>query len=61
MPESRAKLSSGTLLYRYVEGAIEVHGNNFEDAKKNMEAALEGKIKSFLDGQSAAASKDRVA
>jgi len=24
MPESRAKLSSGTLLYRYVEGAIEV-------------------------------------
>lgn len=38
-----------------------VHGNSFEDAKKNMEAALEARIKALVDAHSGEAAKDRVA
>ncbi|MEY2414640.1 MAG: hypothetical protein QOD84_3246 [Acidobacteriaceae bacterium] len=38
-----------------------VHGTSFEDAKKNMEAALEAKIKALVDARSSDAAKDRVA
>ena len=32
--------------------AITVHGNNFEDSKKHMEAALQGKLESILRSHS---------
>ncbi|MDP9160343.1 MAG: hypothetical protein M3O09_08960 [Acidobacteriota bacterium] len=38
-----------------------VHGTSFEDAKKNMEAALESKIKALVDARSGEGAKDRVA
>ncbi|MEP6645213.1 MAG: hypothetical protein ABJA69_11995 [Acidobacteriaceae bacterium] len=40
---------------------IEVHGSNFEDAKKNMESALEARINSLLESRAAEGTKDRVA
>lgn len=38
-----------------------VDGTNFEDAKKNMEAALEAKVKALVDARSGETAKDRVA
>jgi hypothetical protein len=44
-----------------VRPKVVVHGTNFEDAKKSMEAALEAKIKALVDARLGDVTKDRVA